>query len=269
MHKFSYALFALPLMLLASMAQAQTAGTINFSANQTTATGSLTPVLTWSTSPVASSCTASGGWSGTKFASGSETLATITASKSYTLTCAWGGGSATISWTAPSQNTDGSSLTDLSGYKVAYGTSSGSLTNVQAVNDAKATSATIAALASGTWYFAVRAVNSTGVESANSPVAQKAITSATAAKTVNITINPSTPPPTTTLKTTGTRVYQVVFVNGVRSRGVQVGTIAIGKPCDSTYQLRSGSSYFAVNKADVAFTRTATSQHVVATCAKS
>jgi len=259
-------------MLLASMAQAQTAGTITFNANQTTATGSLTPVLTWSTTPVASSCTASGAWSGTKFASGTETLAAITSSKSYTLTCTWGGGSATINWTAPTRNTDGSSLTNLAGFKVAYGTSSSSLNNVQSVSDPRATSATIAALAQGTWYFAVRAVNSTGAESDNSPVAQKSIAGATAAKTVNITINPGTtppPPPTTTLKTTSTRVYEVVFVNSVRSRGQQVGTIAIGKPCDPTYQLVSGSSYYAVNKADVRFSRTAKSQHVIARCAKS
>ena len=270
MHKASYALFALPLMLLASMAQAQTAGTITFNANQTTATGSLTPVLTWSTTPVASSCTASGGWSGTKFASGTETLATITASKSYTLTCTWGGGSATINWTAPTKNTDGSSLTNLAGYKVAYGNSSSALNNVQSVSDPKATSTTIAALAQGTWYFAVRAVNSTGTESDNSAVTQKSIAGATAAKTVNITINAGTPPPpTTTLKTTGTRVFEVVFVNSVRSRGQQVGTIAIGKPCDPTYQLVSGSSYFAVSKSDVTFSRTPKSQHVIARCAKS
>lgn len=273
MHKVSYALFALPLMLLASMAQAQTAGTINLSANQTTATGSLTPVLTWSTTPVATSCTASGGWSGTKFASGSETLATITANTSYTLTCTWGGGSATIGWTAPSQNTDGTSLTNLTGYKVMFGNSSTALSSVQAVNDPKATSATVAALASGTWYFAVRAVNASGVESANSSVVSKTITSASAAKTVAITINAATPPPppppTTTLKTTSTRVYEVVFVNSVRSRGQQVGTIAIGKPCDPTYQLQSGSSYYAVNKADVKFSKTAASTHVIARCAKS
>jgi len=269
MHKVSYALFALPLLLLASMAQAQTAGTINFSANQTTATGSLTPVLTWSTSPVASSCTAGGGWSGTKFASGSETLAAITASASYTLTCTWGGGSATISWTAPRQNTDGSSLTDLNGYKVAYGTSSSSLGNVQAVTDANATSSTIAALAQGTWYFAVRAVNSAGVESANSPVVQKSIAGATAAKTVNITINAATPPPTATLKTTATRVYEVTIVNNVRTRGTLLGSIAIGKPCDETYRISSTSSYYGVNKADVTFTKTPNSRHVVASCAKS
>src|SRR5678815_2204382 len=85
MHRLSNAFRALPLLLLGTFAHAQTAGTITFTANKTSATGSLTPVLTWSTTPVASSCTASGAWSGTKFASGSQTLATITTSKSYTV----------------------------------------------------------------------------------------------------------------------------------------------------------------------------------------
>ena len=109
--------------MLGTLAQAQTAGTITFTAKQASATGSLAPVLTWSTTPVASSCTAGGAWSGTKFASGTETLATITASKSYTLTCVWGNGSASLNWTAPTKNTDGTSLTDLAGYKVVFGSS--------------------------------------------------------------------------------------------------------------------------------------------------
>src|SRR3954462_15892373 len=122
MHKATFALLALPLMLLGGFAQAQTAGTVTLTANKTSAQGSLAPVLTWSTTPVASSCTASGAWSGTNFASGRETLAAITASKSYTLTCAWGNGNAKLSWVAPKQNTDGSSLTNLKGFKIVYGT---------------------------------------------------------------------------------------------------------------------------------------------------
>src|SRR3954462_14236068 len=124
MHKATFALLALPLMLLGGFAQAQTAGTVTLTANKTSAQGSLTPVLTWSTTPVASSCTASGAWSGTKFASGSETLPAITSNKSYTLTCTWGNGTAALTWTAPTKNSNGSTLTDLAGFKVVYGTSS-------------------------------------------------------------------------------------------------------------------------------------------------
>jgi len=131
MHMLRNALKVLPLLAFAAAAHAQTAGTISFSANKTSATGSLAPVLTWSTSPVASSCKASGGWSGTKFASGSETLPTITANASYTLTCYWGGGAADVTWTKPTKNTDGSTLTDLAGYKVHFGNSTSALTQTK------------------------------------------------------------------------------------------------------------------------------------------
>jgi hypothetical protein len=268
MHRLTIAFRALPLLVLASWAHAQTAGTINFTANKTSATGSLTPVLTWSTTPVASSCTASGAWSGTKFASGSETLATITASKSYTLTCAWGNGNASLSWTAPTQNTDGSSLTNLKGFKVLYGTSATALNNSQSIDSKTATSATIAALGSGTWYFAVRAVNTAGAESDNSAVVTRTITAATAAKTVNITINPTTPPPTTTTwKTIGTRAYDVLIRDGIRVVGRQVGTVPLGTKCQTHYKV--GADYYKVDAAFVKVTTPPRSNTIIARCAKS
>src|SRR6185369_8184211 len=104
--------------LTAGAVQAQTAGVVTLRANATSATGSIVPVLTWSTNPVATSCRASGGWSGNKSASGSETLARINATTNYTLTCSWGSGSTRVSWTAPTTNTDGSPLTDLAGFRV-------------------------------------------------------------------------------------------------------------------------------------------------------
>jgi hypothetical protein len=261
MHKFKYALLALPLMLLGATAQAQTAGTVTFTANQTSATGSLVPVLTWSTTPVASSCLASGGWSGTKFAAGTETLAAITSSKSYTLTCSWGGGSAKVSWTAPTTNTDSSALTNLSGFKVLFGNSASALSQSKSISDPTATSTTITALGSGTWYFAVRAVNASNVESANSTVTSKAITSASAAKTVAITISAGS-----TLKVVNKAVYEVrTSSTGYRSLGRQVGTIALGKPCQSSYKVYS--SHYKVTNSDVRFTLTPSSATVVARCA--
>src|SRR5690242_11840001 len=264
MHRLTIAFRALTLLVLASWAHAQTAGTINFTANQTSATGSLTPVLTWSTTPVASSCTASGGWSGTKFASGSETVAKITASKSYTLTCAWGNGTANLSWVAPTQNTDGSSLTNLKGYRILYGTSASNLNLSQSVNSATATSASIAALGAGTWYFAVRAVNSSGAESDNSAVVTRTITAATAAKTVNITITASTTP---TWKTISTVAYDVLIRNGVRVPGRQVGTVPLGTKCQTHYKV--GADYYKVDAAYVKVTIQPRSNTIIARCAKS
>jgi hypothetical protein len=268
MHKVSYALLALPLMLLGNFAQAQTAGTITFTANRTSSSTSFAPVLTWSTSPVATSCTAGGAWSGTKFASGSETLATITSSKSYTLTCTWGNGTAAINWVAPTKNSDGSTLTDLTGFKVGYGTSSGSLTNSKAVNDRTATSTSIGSLGQGTWYFAVRAVNSKGAESNNSSTVSKSITGASAAKTVNITITGSTPPPTTpTYKTISTTVYDVITRNGARVRGRVVGSIAKGKACDGSYFV--SPAFYGVNRSDVRITVSPRSSRVIVRCERS
>lgn len=256
-------------MLLGAVAHAQTAGTVTLTANRTSATGSLTPVLTWSTSPVASSCTASGGWSGTKFASGSETLATITASRSYTLTCSWTNGSATVSWTAPTTNTNGTPLTNLTGFKILYGTSSTALNRTQAVNNASARSAVVTSLGAGTWYFAVRAVNSNQAESDNSNIAQKTISGgATAARTVNITISGTpAPTPTPTLRTTDTRVFDYVTQNNTRVLGRQVGTIALGRACDNTFKV--GLNRYRVTRSDVTFTRTSRSTSVVARCERS
>ena len=264
MHRILNALWALPLLLLASFAQAQTAGTITFTANKTSSTTSFAPVLTWSTSPVASSCAASGGWTGTKFASGSETLPTISSSKSYTLTCAWGNGTATINWVAPTQNTDNSPLTNLKGFKIVYGTSASNLNLSQSVNSTTARSATIAALGAGTWYFAVRAVNTANAESDNSAVVSRTITAATAAKTVNITISGST---TTSWKTINRRVYDVVIRDGVYAVGRQVGTVPLGTPCQTHYKV--GADYYKVDASYVRQTLKPRSNTMIARCAKS
>jgi len=273
MRKHTYAFLTLPLMLLGSLANAQTAGTITFTANQTSATGSLAPRLTWSTSPVASSCVAGGGWSGTKFASGSETLPTITASASYTLTCTWNNGSATINWVAPTRNIDGTTLRDLADYKVVYGTSQSNLSNTMMVNNPSATSATIGSLSAGRWYFAVRAVNSVQAESNNSNLVMKDIAAATASRTLGITITPSTtpppttPPPTGVLRTGDIEVYDVLISNGVRVRGRVVGIIELGVQCQSDY--RVGTNYYKVDINRVRLSRTPRSNTVIGYCVRS
>ncbi len=80
-------------------------------------------------------------------------------------------GVASLTWSAPTLNADGTALTNLAGYKVRYGTSPGSLTQVLDVPGAAVTGASIEGLAAGTWYFTVSSYNNTGVESAQtSPV---------------------------------------------------------------------------------------------------
>jgi hypothetical protein len=83
--------------------------------------------------------------------------------------------SAMLSWTPPTTNTDGSTLTNLAGYRIAYGTSASSLSNVTTVPTAGVTSYTLENLTSGTWYFAVSAYTADGLESALSTVVSKTI----------------------------------------------------------------------------------------------
>jgi hypothetical protein len=86
-----------------------------------------------------------------------------------------GAGSATLSWTPPTQNTDGSSLTDLAGYRIHYGLSSGNLTQSIQVSSAGITNYVISNLTPATWYFSVKAYTSKNVESDFSAVVNKII----------------------------------------------------------------------------------------------
>ena len=74
-------------------------------------------------------------------------------------------GTATLSWIPPTQNTDGTVLTDLAGFRVYYGTSAGSPTQSVTVSNAGLVRYTISNLSSGTWYFTISAYTRTGVES--------------------------------------------------------------------------------------------------------
>jgi len=73
---------------------------------------------------------------------------------------------ATLNWTPPTQNMDGSPITNLAGYKVMYGSSPGQYSQALSVPVPTMTSVAIEALEAGrTWYFTVKAVNTSGVES--------------------------------------------------------------------------------------------------------
>jgi|GEM_PF-2383816 hypothetical protein len=254
-------------LLGAGAAQAQTAGVVTLTANKTTSSGSFAPVLTWSTNPVAKSCTASGGWSGTKAASGTQTLSTISASTNYTLTCTWGSGSANVSWTTPTKNVDGSTLTNLARFKVVYGTSSSSLTNSLVVDDITRTSTTVSSLSPGTWYFAVRAVNTANTESANSSVVSKTVAGAQASKSVAITISSTTPPPTTSYVTISQNVWDVRRrSDGVWVRIGVVGKIALGRPCSTSFKV--GDHHYQVSRSYVTLTKSPASWQLVVYCEK-
>lgn len=78
--------------------------------------------------------------------------------------------SATLSWTPPTTNVDGSALTNLTGYRVYAGTAPDRLAPVLTLDNAGLTCHVIDGLTRGLNYFAMTAVNSRGDESALSSV---------------------------------------------------------------------------------------------------
>jgi hypothetical protein len=84
-------------------------------------------------------------------------------------------GSATLSWTPPTLNTDGTTLTNLAGYRILYGTSAGALTRTIQVANPGVSRYVVENLSAGTWYFSVRAYTSSGAESSLSNTASTSV----------------------------------------------------------------------------------------------
>jgi Fibronectin type III domain len=85
-------------------------------------------------------------------------------------------GTAQVSWEAPTATISGTSLTNLAGYTVFYGTSPAALNQSVNVTDPTATSFTVSGLTSGTWYFTVAAYSADGTESQPSEVVSATVT---------------------------------------------------------------------------------------------
>ena len=84
-------------------------------------------------------------------------------------------GAATVSWVAPTTRTDGTPLTNLAGFRIYYGATSGSYPNSVSVTNPNLTSYAIDALPAGTYYFVATAFDASGNESAYSAPASKTI----------------------------------------------------------------------------------------------
>jgi len=84
-------------------------------------------------------------------------------------------GSATLTWNPPTTNTDGSALTDLTGYKIYWGTTQGSYPNSVTVNSPGISSYVVTNLVASTYFFVVTSLSASGGESAYSAPASKTI----------------------------------------------------------------------------------------------
>jgi hypothetical protein len=81
----------------------------------------------------------------------------------------------TLSWVAPTANEDGTALTDLAGFMIAYGPNESTLSRTIRIENASIDRYVIADLEPGTYYFGVKAVSAKGAESSMSTLVRKIV----------------------------------------------------------------------------------------------
>lgn len=140
--------------------------------------GKAVPTLAWSATPTPASCAAP--WTTSTAASGTKVLGPVTANAAYAITCTWAADTqASLSWTAPTVNTDGTPLTDLASYNVYWHAGDPSLVTAPDAKVRNVPAGTLTTnltgLTPGLWNAAVTAINAAGVESAISNIAPKTI----------------------------------------------------------------------------------------------
>jgi len=132
-----------------------------------------------------------------------------------------GAGEAILTWTAPTQNTDGTPLTDLAGFKIYIGTTAGGPYPVSVdIADPAATTVTIPNLTAGsTYWFVSTAYNSAAT-----------VQESDHSNEVSKTIPFPTPMPPSGLTVQDLTVFTIVDqVN--RFVLLPVGTVPVGTPC--------------------------------------
>ncbi len=205
---------------------AAAAPTLTLSASPTSVASGSTSQLTWNASN-ATSCTASGSWSGTKAASGTQSTGALTANASYTLTCTGSGGS-TAQTAAVTVTTPAPTLT-LSALPTSVQSGASSQLTWSTTN---ATSCT----ASGAWSGAkgTSGTQSTGALSANSNFTLAcAGAGGNVSKAVSVTVTAGTPtvnlsanPPGVARNGTSTLTWAGTNVTGCTASGGWSGSLA-------------------------------------------
>ena len=84
-------------------------------------------------------------------------------------------GTVTLSWTPPTQNVDGSYLTDLAGYNIYYGLTEGQYSQRINIDNPGIATYVVTNLSPNTYYFVATSFNTSGVESPYSSVVVKVV----------------------------------------------------------------------------------------------
>jgi hypothetical protein len=84
-------------------------------------------------------------------------------------------GAVLLSWQAPTENVDGSPVSNLAGYHIYYGKTADDLTSTVTVSGANNTSYVVKGLEEGAYYFSVVAFNTAGLVSGKSNLADQTV----------------------------------------------------------------------------------------------
>jgi hypothetical protein len=168
------------------------APTVTVSATPSTITAGSRTLISWSTTN-ATSCTGSGDWTGSQALSGAKNTGALTTDEVFALTCTGPGGTAsqsatvtvatappttgvaTLTWSPPTVNTNGTPVVALAGYHVYYQNGASGTRQSIAVSGGNTTSYEISGLTKGTWYFEVAADAMDGTEGPPSSIGQLTI----------------------------------------------------------------------------------------------
>ena len=181
-------------------------------------------------------------------------LAIVATSQASAQTC-----SALLSWQAPTQNTDGTPVTNLAGFKLYFGQSSGNLSQSVTIANPAALTYRVENLTAATWFFAATAYNAAGAESAFSNIASKT--------TIGCVPLPDPRPPAgVTITTQAITVFDYVpQVDDTLM--LPIGTVPEGTQCLAAQGvIADGVVYFAVPRAAVSFAGNVQPDIVYARC---
>ena len=84
-------------------------------------------------------------------------------------------GMVTVNWSIPTQNTNGTPLVNLAGFRIYYGTSANNLSQNRQIENPSVSSYVLPNLAPGTWYIGISDYTATGIESSLSNIASTTI----------------------------------------------------------------------------------------------
>lgn len=140
--------------------------------------------LSWTTLG-ATSCSATGGWTGERALAGSYRARRLRGNTTFNLSCSNGQEnelasvsvevlSKVLEWAAPTHNVDGTPLTDLAGYVIYWGRDSRRYTGSHRIHSPRVTR-WVAKIPPGIWRFALTAIDRQGNESDYSNEIEKLI----------------------------------------------------------------------------------------------